>query len=463
MAISTADLTATDRRPSDRAGPASFERSESAIRRVAMISVHTSPLTQPGTGDSGGMNVYISSLARSIAAEGVEVDIFTRADGGDLPPTVESGDGVRVHHLRAGPPGSRKQDLTNHLCAFAFALQAHRRFAGVDVVHGHYWLSGWVGRRLARRQHAPLVQSFHTLAREKNAALTLGEPPEPILRITAEDRIVGDADAVIAPTQREASVLRRAYGALPARVHVVPPGVDTRIFNPDGDRVADRRTLGGGRLLLYVGRLQPVKAPDVAIRTLAALDEFLPDDGLPTRLIICGGVSGNGVGRSDMSSLQHLARELGVADRVAFLAPRPQPELAALYRAADVVLMPSRSESFGLVALEAQACGTPVVAAAAGGLRDAVTSGGAVIDGHDPRDHARAAARFLVDADVRAHAAREGIAHARRHGWERTAAATLRLYEELLARRRAAHIMRGDRRPPTRGEVLDAAGGARGA
>lgn len=426
MADPTRDREATDTRPSDRAGPAA------PPLRVAMLSVHTSPLTQPGTGDSGGMNVYISSLADTLARTGVEVDIFTRATGADLPPTVRARDGVRVHHLDAGPPGSRKQDLTNHLCAFAFGLHAHPRFHEADVIHGHYWLSGWVGRRLALRHGRPLVQSFHTLAREKNAALTVGESPESALRITAEERIVAASDAVIAPTAHEAAVLREAYHAPPGSVAVIPPGVNLRIFSPDGDRHTDRMALGGGRLLLYVGRLQPLKGPDVAIRTLAALDDLLPDDGVPTRLVICGGASGNGVGRTDVPSLRRLAAELGVADRVAFLAPRPQQELAALYRAADVVLMPSRSESFGLVALEAQACGTPVVAARAGGLREAVTEGGTLVDGHDPAAHARAALPLLVDAGHRARTARAAVGHARAFGWERTAAATLELYRTLL-------------------------------
>ena len=427
-----------DARPSDRAGPDREPRFSAAGRgrpgRVAMLSVHTSPLAQPGTGDSGGMNVYLSSVAERMTAAGVEVDIYTRAAGADLPPTVVTSGGVRVHHLQAGPPASRKQDLTNHLCAFAFALRAHPRFRQADVVHGHYWLSGWVARRLARRHALPFVQSFHTLAREKNAALVTGEAAETVLRVTAEERIVSSADAVIAPTVYEGAVLRQAYRAQRSAVHVIPPGVDLDVFGPQGNRHADRQALGGGRLLLYVGRLQPLKAPDVAVRTLAALDEVLPDDGIPTRLIVCGGASGNGIGKSDVPSLQRLAAELGIADRVAFLSPRPQSELAALYRAADVVLMPSRSESFGLVALEAQACGTPVVATDVGGLRHAVTGGGTLVSGHDPNEHAAAALPFLVDAGVRAEASAAGLQHARAYGWRRTAQATLDLYAELLDR-----------------------------
>lgn len=391
------------------------------------------------------MNVYLTAVAARMAREGVAVDVFTRAAGGDLPPTISTTDGVDVHHLRAGPVTSRKQDLANHLCAFAFALNAHPRFRAAQVVHGHYWLSGWVARRLAGRRHLPFVQSFHTLARQKNAALADGESPETPLRVAAEERIVAAADAVIAPTSHEAILLQLAYGARTPGVHVIPPGVALEVFRPDGDRHADRAALGGGRLLLFVGRLQPLKAPDVAIRTLAALDDWLPDDGIPTRLIICGGASGNGIGRTDVADLRALAGRLGVADRVAFLAPRPQHELAALYRAADVVLMPSRSESFGLVALEAQACGTPVVATDVAGLRHAVGGGGTLVAGHDPADHARAAADYLLDVRYRAATAEAGIRHARSHGWSRTARATLDLYGALLdgrGRGRAPSVQR---------------------
>jgi D-inositol-3-phosphate glycosyltransferase len=416
-----------DARPSDRAGP----------RRVGLLSVHTSPLEQPGTGDSGGMNVYLLSLAERLAAAGVGVDIFTRAAGRDLPATVTTAHGVAVHHLEAGPPGLAKDYLASHLCAFYLALAAHPATADLDLLHGHYWMSGWVGRLAARRLGLPLVQSFHTLGRVKNDTLAPGDVPEPPLRLAAEERVVADADAILAPASSEIAVLRQRYGAVPRKIHLVEPGVDLDLFSPAIDRHAARQSLGGGRIVLFVGRLQPLKAPDTAVRALAALDALLPSDGVPTRLVIVGGASGNGDGVSDPHSLRRLAAELGVADRVAVLAPRPHAELASLYRAADVVLVPSHSESFGLVALEAQACGTPVVASDVGGLRAAVNGGGTLVASRNPRDFAAALLPYLVDARVRAKAAADAQRHAARFTWTATAQRTLEVYRGVLRQRRA--------------------------
>ena len=411
---------------------------------MGLLSVHTSPLEQPGTGDSGGMNVYLTSLARRLAGDGIETHMFTRSSGPDLPPSVALEAGVTVHHIKAGPARLRKTELATHLCAFYLGLAAHpvisgrgaRDGLGLDLLHGHYWMSGWVGRQAKRRLGIPLVQTFHTLAKAKNAALAPGDTPEPVLRAAAEQRIAAAADAIVVPTLEEAALLRSSYSAPPGVLHVVEPGVDLEIFSDRGDRHAARQVLGGGRILLFVGRLQPLKGPDVAVRTLAALEGLLPDDGIPTRLVIVGGASGNGHGSTDQRALGRLAAELGVADRVAFLAPRPQTELAALYRAADVVLMPSHNESFGLVALEAQACGTPVVAADVTGLRHVIGDGGGgtLVAGHDPRDHARALVPYLTDATHRAAVGRAARAHAERYGWERTAAAVVDIYAGVLAR-----------------------------
>jgi D-inositol-3-phosphate glycosyltransferase len=415
----------TDHRPSDRAGP------EPA--GVALLSVHTSPLAQPGTGDGGGMNVFVAALAARLRARGLTVHVFTRSTGPDLPPTVVLDDGVQVHHIEAGPPTTPKEDLASHLCAFYLAVAAHPALDDVDLLHGHYWMSGWVGRRLKQRRGLPLVQRFHTLAHAKNAARATADTAEPMLRIAGERRVVAAADAILAPTAAEARLLRTGYRARPGQVHVVPPGVDTTVFHPDGERHVTRQQLGGGRLLLFVGRLQPLKAPDLAIRALAALDAHLPDDGLPTRLIICGGASGNGHGTTDPPALLALAESLGVADPVAVLAPRPHAELAALYRGADAVIMPSRSESFGLVALEAQACGTPVVASSVGGLPEVIgRGGGTVVADHDPDAYARALAPYLLDPRARAQASAAAVAGARHYRWDRTVDQTLDVYRGTL-------------------------------
>lgn len=423
-------------------------RGARAPRRVGLLSVHTSPLEQPGTGDSGGMNVAITELARGLLARDVDVEVFTRTNGADLPPTVETADGVRVHHVSAGPPHLPKSDLASHLCAFYLGLTAHPALREVELLHGHYWMSGWVGRQARRRLGLPLVQTFHTLARVKNAALAPGDAPEPALRVTAEDRVAAEADAIIAPSPAEAAVLRRAYAVGAERVHVVPPGVDLERFRPDArDRRAVREELGGGPILLFVGRLQPLKGPDTAVRTLAALDGLLPADGAPPRLVVVGGASGSGSGTTDPDRLRALAAALGVEDRVALLSPRPQDELARLYRAADVVLMPSRSESFGLVALEAQACGTPVVAAAAGGLQHAVggAGGGALVTEHTPEAFAAAAARYLLDPAAHTAAATAGAERAARHRWSRTAEQTLTVYSAALQTQRSGALRVSDR------------------
>ena len=411
-----------DARPSDRAGPP----------RVGLVSVHTSPLEQPGVGDSGGMNVYLASLAHSLARRDVAVDVFTRWMGADLPPMVRLDDGVTVHHLPAGPPSAGKSELASHLCAFYLAMAAHPAVERLDVLHGHYWMSGWVGRHLRRRFGMPLVQSFHTLGRVKNDALAPGDSPEPALRLAAEDRIAGDADAVIAATDTEADILRRRFGTDASRLHTVPAGVDLDIFNTDIDRHAARQALGGGRIILFVGRLQPLKAPDMAVRALAALDRLLPDDGVPTRLVIVGGASGPHSATTQPAGLRGLAEDLGVADRVAILAPRPQHELSALYRAADVVVVPSHSESFGLVALEAQACGTPVVASDVGGLRSVVGGGGTLVPHRTPEAFAAAMALYLSDVRLRAAASSAAAATASGYSWNATADATLEVYDDVL-------------------------------
>lgn len=381
------------------------------------------------------MNVYVGALAARLVAAGVSVDVFTRAAGQDLPPTVVTDGGVRVHHLRAGPPGLSKEQLAPHLCAFYLAFAGHPAVAGLDLLHAHYWMSGWVGRCARRRLGLPLVQTFHTLARVKNATLGPGDAPEPMLRLAAEDGIVSEADAIISATPAEQAMLRDAYGARAGSVHVVEPGVDTTVFHPDGDRPSERQALGGGRIVLFVGRLQPLKGPDLAVRTLAALTRRLDRPGQePTRLVIVGGPSGNGVGRVDPRALRRLAAELDVGDRVALLAPRRQEELAALYRAADAVLVPSYSESFGLVALEAQACGTPVVAADVSGLRHVLRDGGGtLVERHDPGLLADALVPYLTDPAVRDRAVQAGRRRAAGQTWERTAARTLDVYAAVLA------------------------------
>lgn len=391
--------------------------------RVGLVSVHTSPLAQPGSGDGGGMNVVVASLARELAAGGMGVEVYTRGTEAHPPGTTDV-DGYRVHTLEVGPPSLRKDDLASHLCAFALAVLAHPTAAALDLIHSHYWMSGWVGRHIAPRLGVPLAASFHTLARTKNAHLAPGDAPEPALRLVGEERVVRDADAVVANTAAEADLLHRHYGASSGSVHVIEPGVDLATFRPDGP-VAN---LGPGRIVLYVGRLQALKAPDDAVRALAALPADV--DGEAVRLVLVGGPSGSH--GSDPAALMHLADRLGVGDRVEILAPRRQRELAAMYRRADCVIVPSHSESFGLVALEAQACGTPAVVADVAGLRAALGPGaGTVVPGRDPRAWARALHTYLDDPEAARRAGRAGMARAARSGWAQSATQTAELYRSL--------------------------------
>jgi D-inositol-3-phosphate glycosyltransferase len=408
-------------------------------RRVAMVSVHTSPLDQPGTGDAGGLNVYVVELSRRLAALGVEVDVVTRAVSSDLPPSVELEPGVTVRHVTAGPfEGLAKEDLPAQLCAFTSGLmrvEASREPGWYDLVHSHYWLSGQVAWLAAERWDVPLVHTMHTMAKVKNLTLAEGDAPEPVARAIGESQVVDAADRLVANTDEEAGQLVDLYDADPDRVVTVPPGVDLDLFSP-GSRSAARRELGvrdDAYLLLFVGRIQPLKAPDVLVRAAARMLELQPS--LRDRLVVAvvGGPSGSGLAQP--RHLQALSERLGVADVVRFVDPVPQDRLPDWYRAADVTVVPSYSESFGLVAIESQACGTPVVAAAVGGLQTAVADGssGLLVPGHDPEDYAQVLAELGGNPLRRAGLGRGALAHAARFGWGATAAGMLDVYADVLA------------------------------
>ena len=392
-------------------------------RRVATLSVHTSPLDQPGAGDAGGMNVYIVEVSRRLAARGIAVDIFTRATSSDLPAVVEMSPGVTVRHVSAGPfEGLGKDELPAQLCAFTAAVlreEAQHEPGHYDVVHSHYWLSGQVGWLASDRWSVPLIHTAHTLAKVKNEALAEGDHPEPRARVIGEQQVVDEADRLIANTAEEARQLVRHYGADPARTLVVPPGVDLDRFAP-GNRAAARRLVGADEddvVLLFVGRIQPLKAPDVLLHAAAEMLAADPALRAHLKVHVVGAPSGSGL--EAPRQLEKLAADLGIAELVRFFPPQPPTQLAEHYRAADVTVVPSHNESFGLVALEAQACGTPVVAAAVGGLPTAVRDGvsGLLVDGHAPRDYARAVRDVLGRRELLSAGARR---HAARFSWDRT-------------------------------------------
>ncbi|NUP29066.1 MAG: D-inositol-3-phosphate glycosyltransferase [Nocardia sp.] len=412
------------------------QRPDRRPNRIAVLTVHTSPLAQPGTGDAGGMNVFVLQTALQLAQRGTEVEIFTRATSSDLPPVQEAAPGVLVRNVVAGPfEGLDKHDLPTQLCPFTAEVlrQEARQLPGhYDLVHSHYWLSGQVGWLARDRWRVPLVHTAHTLAAVKNAALAEGDSPEPVSREIGEKQVIAEADRLTANTAREARDLVELYGALPDRVDIVPPGADLTQYRP-GDRAAARAELGLAaheEVVAFVGRIQPLKAPDVLVRAVAEALRRRP--GRPLRALIVGGPSGTGLERPD--ALIELAAELGIADHVTFLPPQPPDRLVQVYRAADLVAVPSYNESFGLVALEAQASGTPVLAAAVGGLGTAVRHehSGLLVAGHRTPDWA-GALEYLLDDPRRLRAlGTQAVTHAADFSWAHTAEKLLHSYTAAL-------------------------------
>jgi D-inositol-3-phosphate glycosyltransferase len=400
------------------------------MRRLAVLSLHTSPLVQPGQGDSGGMNVYVRELVSALAQAGVPADVFVRRWDDESPEVVEVEPGFRVVHVDAGRPDLAKEQLPDVVDDFADGVRDHLLALGdVDALHANYWLSGVAGHRLKHELELPLVSTFHTLARVKAET---GDP-EPERRDRAESDVIHCSDAILASCVAEAEQLVELYGADPARVEIVAPGVDHAFFSPgerSGARWALRHLrLGDGPMLLFVGRIQPLKGADVAVRTLAELAD-------PTAtLVVVGGASGVD-GDAEVDRVHKLVVELGLAEQVRFVDPVPHHLLSTYYRAADVCLVPSRSESFGLVALEAAACGTPVVASAVGGLRTLVEHErtGFLVDGRDPVDFARYAREILTVPSVARELSAQASERARGYTWSTAAGRLRRIYGDLTAR-----------------------------
>ncbi len=386
------------------------------IARVAVISMHTSPLVQPGSGDSGGMNVYVRELSAALAHRRLECSVYVRRFRHDLPRQLWVEPGVRVVHIPAGQPDLPKEELTGTLDAFAAGVLADiGRIGGVDAIHSHYWLSGVAGHRIKHALGLPLVTTFHTLARVKQG---LGEAESP-QRGRAEQEVVDCSDVICAAGPAELDHLVGLYGAPADRVEIVAPGVEHALFSP-GDPEGAREALGLGDepVLLFVGRVQPLKGLDLAVQTLANLKGHLRR----ARLLVVGGPSGR-QGRAELARIRQMVISAGLARRVHFVAPQPHHRLATYYRAADVVLVPSRSETFGLVALEAAACGAPVVASAVGGLKKLVDHGrtGYLVADRNPLSWARRVEQILEDPLTAATMALEAVAMARGYSWDATA------------------------------------------
>ena len=398
------------------------------MRRVAVISLHTSPLLQPGSGDSGGMNVYVRELVSSLSQAGLECTTYTRADREGLPSEVFVEPNHRVVFIEAGPHHLPKEALPDIVEEFTDRVLEHLDAnGGADVVHANYWLSGVAAHRIKHELDIPFVSTFHTLARVKAE----GGDPEPGWRDRAEAELINCADAVCVSCVEEEEQFRRLYGDPKGQIEIVAPGVEHAFFAP-GEQSGARAALdlpADVPVLLFVGRIQPLKGPDVAIRALHALGRA---DAL---LLLVGGSSGSD-GDGEVERAHQLVDELGLHDQVRSVPPQPHHILSTYYRAADVVVVPSRSESFGLVALEAAACGIPVVASAVGGLLSLVDHGetGFLVPQRDPMLFAKAVERIIDEpllADAMSAAAAE---RASRYTWSFAAARLRRLYSDLTAR-----------------------------
>ncbi len=401
--------------------------------------VHTSPLEQPGIGDAGGMNIYVVESAQRMAAMGVSVDIYTRRTHASETETVEISPGVRVRYFECGHGTLTKEQLPAHISGLSKEFLRLLKDEKYDAIHSHYWISGKVAMPAAKELGIPLVHTMHTMARVKNLNLAESETPEPMIRVQGETQVVAAANALVANTDAEAASLVSLYDACPDIVHVVSPGVDLYTFTPGQGRSAARDFVGlpkDALVVSFVGRIQPHKGPEVLIRATSELVKHSPL--LRHKLIVnvMGGASG--ANTEEVDRLKELATWLAIDDVVRFAPPVPRADLAQWYRAADLVVVPSYSESFGLVALEAQACGTPVVATAVGGLRTAVADGisGVLVDGHDPKAWSSVIARLLQEPQRRVLLSMGAIEHASHFGWDATARGTLDIYDLVITESR---------------------------
>jgi D-inositol-3-phosphate glycosyltransferase len=391
-----------------------------------MLSLHTSPLVQPGGGDAGGMNVYVRELVAALAHGGADTTVYVRRWRDDLPKRLAVEPGFEVVHIDAGDPNLSKEQLPGIVDEFADGVRAHLAIDPADVLHANYWLSGVAGHRLKHELDLPMVSTFHTLARVKAET---GDS-EPQNRIDAESDVIGCSDIITANSVVELHELVRHYGADPSRIEIVPPGVDHAFFSP-GSRRGARQALGLGDepVLLFVGRIQPLKGVDVAVEALSRLRD--PQ----ARMLIVGGSSGT-EGDDHAAEVRDLITDRGLDHRITMVPPQPHHVLSTYYRAADVTIVPSRSESFGLAALESAACGTPVVASDVGGLRTLVDHGrtGLRVPGRDPDDFAEAVERIIGDPTFAGRLSERAAEAAMAYTWTSMAARLRRVYADLSER-----------------------------
>ena len=401
--------------------------------RVAVLSVHTCPLAALGGKETGGMNVYVREVARELGRMGVDVDVFTRSQNPEIPRVVALGANARVIHLPAGPEAPMpREEVHRHLPEFVANLEAFRRREGMDysIVHSHYWLSGVAGLSLSRRWGVPLIQMFHTLGQLKNEVARAPEELEPDLRIAEEERIVVAADCLVASNPVERAHLVWYYRAAAERIRVIPCGVDTELFRPmDQGEAKAALGLGPAPALLYVGRLSPIKGLETLLEALPRV----PQRGEPIPTLVVVGGDTDEPQNGHVARLRERVATLGLGGAVRFLGAQPQEGLRLYYAAAEVTVMPSYYESFGMVALEAMACGRPVIASRVGGLTTTVQEGvtGYLVPEGDPLVLADRISAILRDADLRGRLGREAARRAAQYRWPCVAEAVCRLYTEF--------------------------------
>lgn len=396
------------------------------MRRLAILSFHGCPVARLGEKDTGGMNVYVLQLARELARQGTNVDVFTRYHDPNDPKVVQLEEGARVIHLKAGPIDAAKEDLFDFIPEFLGELYAFQRSEDTtyDLVHSHYWLSGRVGMTLSQKWDVPHVTTFHTLAKTKLRA-RVGER-EPMRRVNVESLVMQNVDAIVVSTEEEKQDVVHLYDAVPRKVSVVPAGVDLDLFEPIEKPIA-REALGirEKRVILYVGRIERLKGIEILLRS-AALVEDIAD----TRVLIVGGHPEND---TEQDRLRALTAELGLQDVVTFTGAVEQAELPNYYNAADAFVLPSHSESFGLAALEAMACGTPVVASRVGGLKTFIDSGetGYLVPWRCPEPFAQRLEMLLANPELKNAMGTAARAKALKMGWGHTADRMLECYSGL--------------------------------
>jgi len=412
------------------------------IKRIAMLSVHTCPLAALGGKETGGMNVYVRDLSRELGRRGIYVDVFTRLQKPALPKVSEAlGQRCRMIHLPAGPEAPYDKNLVfDHLPEFVEGVTGFTQEEGIayDLIHSHYWLSGWVARELRESWDSPVIQMFHTLGRLKNTVAQSEEEMEMARRIEVETEIMAFVDRIVAATAVEKAQMTQLYGANPAKITVIPCGVDLSLFRPiPMDEARERLDICERKhMVLFVGRIERLKGIDTLLEAMAIVVRDFPNWQEEICVCIVGGDASedSAIVDKEMQRLQDLRAELGIADLVTFLGAQAQDALLDHYSAADVVVMPSYYESFGMVALEAMACGTPVIASQVGGLSFTVQNGvtGFLVPDRDPPALAEKITLLLKDQALRNKLGTQGIEWAQQHSWAKIADQVISLYSDLV-------------------------------